>query len=507
VRMGMSVADLLITATRIPVGNQSTFIGRSAPDESGRYEIDVPAGRYWVAIEVGDRSYYSYSRTGMKIEGEEADTLLVDEEHSYTDVDFSLAVVRVQLTAPAVLNGEYGKVTLHRRGDPRPPNPWGPVNLGGGVFRNGHLEIVVPCVIPGSYKMEMEVAYRVCMCSDIVYDGEHFWLPAERDSSQVDWVDVPMGQITEAAGSIEPSPARIEGEVVGAWPELQLIERPEISLISLDSTLVMGPRSVEETGRFGLNVYLPCPVKVNIMQEGIEQWMGGRSFAEAGTFALEHGQLVSAGRFVGSGVAVHVSPDSLEFGLAGASVHLYEATSGIEVGPLNPTLRLGWQEEFGIPNLRPGAYLLWIDRDSWDWGDWLPQWFDRSPTREGAQVITIANEGDVVPVEVTLEMGGRIEATIVDTGHPGAGYLACFTSAADPAAQGVAFVREGVFSIHGLVDGDYKIGAWRETSSEYPDQPPPGTIWYPGTADWSAAATIAIRDHAAVSGLTIVMPN
>jgi len=60
----------------------------------------------------------------------------------------------------------------------------------------------------------------------------------------------------------------------------------------------------------------------------------------------------------------------------------------------------------------------------------------------------------------------------------------------------------GTYEVEGLPDGDWKIGAWLRAEG-YPDQPPAGTVWYPGTTDWNEAGVIQVRNHADVTGIVI----
>jgi len=504
-RTGAAVSNLKITATRIPTGNQSTFVGESAPDATGWYSIDVPVGAYVIGLGIGESPCYLYSRAGLRYAGETGDTLRIDESHASIHADFDLATVRVHVTALSQLDGEYGKVTLLRRGDTSKPIYYrSAANRGSAKIANGGLEIVVPCVMPGAYKMEMNIGYRDYMCW-CPYDGEHFWLPATRDSSQTPWVDVPLDQVTDVTGGIDPSPARIEGEVRGAWQVLRSAYPPEISLFTVDSTIVMGERKVDDDGTFGLDIFLPCPVKVMVSQDGFDQWIGGRTFGEAQTFALAHGQTVSGVSFVQSGLEIDVGPDSANFSLMESEIRLYDAGSESEISRFQAP-EGGGERAFGIANLRPGSYLLRVEPAYPGYSNWLPQWFDGSSTREGATPITIANEGDVVPVHVTLTIGGKIVGTITDAGHPDAEHLVYFTRADDPTAIGHTFDRnDRSFTVPGLQDGDYKVGAWRQPYARYPDQPPPGTVWSPGTSDWDAAQVISIRDRGVVSGVDIEM--
>ena len=67
---------------------------------------------------------------------------------------------------------------------------------------------------------------------------------------------------------------------------------------------------------------------------------------------------------------------------------------------------------------------------------------------------------------------------------------------------------ETEFTIRGLQDGRYKLGAvsyaqYFETS----DRPPAGAVWHPSTPDWNAAGVIEIIDASTVSGVDIVIPG
>jgi hypothetical protein len=127
---------------------------------------------------------------------------------------------------------------------------------------------------------------------------------------------------------------------------------------------------------------------------------------------------------------------------------------------------------------------------------------------EEATPITIPGEGEIVSVPVTLERGGTIRGTVLTVPKdPSADYYIYITAADDPAAWGHTFYWEWdrSFEVEGLPNGNWKVGAWRQWKSEYPEQPPEETVWYPGTLDWGSAGIIEIRDFSDVSGIEIVV--
>lgn len=499
VRLGSRPISGVVRATRIPVGGQNEAVMDAEPDPStGVYALNVPAGRYVIDW----NRKYEYSASGLRYGDLPPDTVWVDDPARPLIVDFNLATLRAHLTLSSRLDGEYVYLYLYLKGA-RPPEPWHTYVRGGSAeIEEGTADITIPGVLPGAYKVELVIGKRIYMCY-CPYDGEHLWVPGVQDSSQSPWVEVGVDQAVDVSAEIDSEPARIEGQVLGAWLQIGSFQAPTIALIEPDSTVVMGGREIEDDGSFGVDIYLPRPVKVLVEQEGIEQWIGGSTFAEAQTFDLERGHTVSGIQFTQSGLRLDLTDESVL--PMDIRVRLFDADDGRTVAEWTPMI-MPPGGVLRICNLRPGRYLMHLKPDYSFTGGWLPQWYDRADTPEAAQIIVIEGEGSVVQLPVVLERGGLVRGHVLDRDGSSSDFYIFVTRAGDQAAWGTAFASDPTleFEIQGLPDGDWKVGAWRQPAvHQYPDEPPAATIWYPGTTDWETAGSISISQSSDVTGIEI----
>jgi hypothetical protein len=162
----------------------------------------------------------------------------------------------------------------------------------------------------------------LCYCP---YDGEHVWYPGVRDSSEASWISVGTDSAVALSIDLPTEPARIEGEITGAWLDLGRTLPPELALISPDSMTIMGPRVVGDDGSFGVNIHLPGPVRLRVTQDGVEQWIGGPTFEEATTFDLEMGETISGVELVQCGMRLSV--DAPVRNLGGVAIRFYDPVS------------------------------------------------------------------------------------------------------------------------------------------------------------------------------------
>jgi hypothetical protein len=382
-----------VRATRVTEHSWEEGLAEVAVRSDGAYGLDVPAGRYVVGLRFNSSSLtYEYSAAGLRYGDAPPDTLDVDYERSPIVVNFGLASLHIHLDLPAEFDDYYARLRLHRRDTPEPANSQLSPSDGYQRIADGAFDRLVSGVLPGAYRVEVAFDY-----------GEHIWIPGVRDSADSPWVDVPTDRTIEVAGRIDWEPARIQGRITGAWLDLGLPEAPALGLFSPDSVPVPARGYVQGDGSFDVAWFSPGPVKLRVRHRDIDQWIGGRSFQEATLFDPQPGRTISGIEFIESGMSIAV--DTPDHTLRSVRFQLYDAGTR--------ELRATWLNSYntsllvGIPNLRPGVYLMQIDSPWTESQSWVPQWFDRVDNPDDATPITIAAEGDVARVSVILESAAR----------------------------------------------------------------------------------------------------
>jgi hypothetical protein len=498
-------------AVRPPHPGWTGEVFRAVPGVDGSYCLDVPAGRYCVQIRsVDSASRYAVSRPNHG--DAPAETLLVDSDHSPV-VDFELGRMHVHLDLPPVMDGTRWSLLLYRRSSPRTPvrSEHGPPEI-----RGGTLDLTAPALYPGDYRMRMVVGGDSCDCSGCWCAGETFWLPGTRDSSAALWVEIAPNATADISCAVGVErPARLEGDVTGAWLEMGLSLPPSVTLVTPDSLPVLGPWGVAPDGHFAVDLFLPEPVKVRVDHYGIAQWVGGPDFAEAEVFPLESGRTTTGARLVQSGLRVVLGGPWLE--VQDACIRLYDPTDLRLLA--SSDLLSGKGLVHGLPNLRPGTYLILLTRAAWWYGSvaWAPQWFDRAVHPRDATAVTIGREGEVANLDVTCDPGGTIRGTVSATQLMGGvvrfHYFAYLTPADDPSCLGRVMTtsRPLRYEMAGVPNGRWKVGVARYEWDLFEDppvpaQPPAGTVWYPSATDWNEAGIVSVSDLRTVEGIDFVLP-
>ncbi|MBC8425749.1 hypothetical protein H8E07_16665 [bacterium] len=503
VRTGGLPMEAVISAERIIVGTEATY--EAEPDDTGFYILDLPAGIYTVSLNIGGYRYYDYAIPDLGYGQVPPDTVRIDHDHSPFVIDFDLGGLTMQVDLSDRLDGERGEVVIHRRDDSDPG--WRSyVNIESKEIVDGHFEIQIPGILPGDYQVEIILGRRQYMCY-CPYDGEHIWMPGTNDPAESPWYEIAADSVVDLTCELAADPARIEGRVIGAWQDMGLRDGPEISLSTPDSLRVMGLRRIlEDDGSFSIDLHLPGPVKLQVSQNGVGQWVGGPGFDEATVFDLQSGQTISDIEFVQSGLRLDIGASSMPSTYT--EFHFYDPLDLSLVSVADIEFFGG--EYISIPNLWPGDYLMYVTPAEWQvleaW--WIPQWFDRADAPEQAQIISIESE-EITTLELVLEQGGTIGGTFERTTDPEQSFYVVVTPADENLCvrYDYVFASNSDYSISGLVDGDYKVGAYPigQGWSRY-DPLPEGTIWYPGTLDRESASVVEILDGGTVAGVDFVIP-
>jgi hypothetical protein len=489
---GGSLEDMLVVFTRIPDESTLKLVIQTELDSTGGYSKDLPRGQYIVGLEAGWYRYlYEYSSEGLSYGNSPPDTLLIDQEHSHGNIDFDLGSLTFNIILSSALDGETGTVHLYRRhSEPVSNRSRRYVNSGGGEISNGICQFEVSGILPGEYKAEIILGRRIYLCS-CPWDGEHVWYPGTRDSTDSPWIEVSPGANRELNIELGSSPARLEGEIVGAWLDLGHFEEPDIAVYDTDSLLVMGRRRIEEDGTFALDYYLPGKVKLLAYHDNIQQWIGGDSFASAGIFDLINGSTTAGIRHVESAFTLNISWPEGSIGTP--RIYFYYADDRRLAHIWRPnTIYL--KSGYHILNMRPGDYYMYLEPYFTGHYAWIAQWYDHADGMAEAQKITIPTEGDIVQLDIAIEAGASISGRLVQLSTP-VDYYIVLTRADERINWGYYYSWDWrpEFSIEGVPAGDWKLGVWPIYANEIIGEiPPDNAYWYPGTSNWDDAGVLTI---------------
>lgn len=478
---------------------------RIKPDAEGHYGIDLPAGEYLIEFRPNDwySHRYDYTAEGLGYGQVPPDTVTIDASVSPVEIDFRLGALAMSVDLPTPLQGARCEIFLQLRGEEDTPDNPRYVNEGMTEFQGGRAEIFLPGVLPGEYRIGITIGatHEYWDCN---YDGEHFWMPGVQVEEASPWYSVAADTVTTLVASIEEGPALVEGRIIGSWLDLGINPPPSLALFSTDSIPVAGLCAVDSQGGFSFPVFHPQSVRMLVSQEGVDQWIGGPGFADATVFDLQPGQTVSGIELVQSGLQIDSREDKIY--LWGPRILLYDPADMRLLATTN------WYGSHGaltsIPNLWPGNYLLYVMTDPNRVGNqwWVPQWYDRAPEASLAQVVTIGGPGEIVTLDLTLERGGTISGLVEGEEATTGLRAAVVATAGGDILWGIDILYEQrtEFSVIGIPDGDYLVGItppWETV--RHGESAPEGTIWYPGTLEWSEATVIGIRDAADITDVAI----
>jgi len=507
VRSGGLPLRARIIAEAVLAGSGEQAYYQTDLSDHGAYSLDVPAGLYKLSLRALD-SGGTYHYTGAELGYGQIppDTFLVDDHKSPVEIDFALGGLTLQLDLSSRSDGERGEVFLYRRDDDGTVRYPSYVDHHDIEIEAGRLDFLIAGVLPGEYQVELVLDGRYGDC-DCDYGGEHIWLPGTRIRSESPWYVVGADSVTVLECELAAEPARIEGRVSGAWRAMGGSREPMVSLVSPDSLSVRGPHRTAIDGSFSFDIQRPEPVKLLVTQYGVEQWVGGPGFDEATVYPLQSGETISGVEFVQSGVRVLLAATDFFIGTMDFRFHDPADLTLLATASIN----FEYDHHLSIPNLWPGDFLLFVCPEGQWQGryDWRTQWLDRVNDPEQAQLITIAAEGDIVPINLTLECGGVITGRLEGGEEAVSSYCILVTSAGEKTLWGHSDTwASGLeYEILGLPDGDFKIGAVpRYPGETQPDPSLAGVVWYPDTIDWDAAGVIEIQEAARVTDVVIVMP-
>ncbi len=519
VRTGGLAVTATVAAYRVVDGAPAANAFEARTDTTGYYGLDLPAGRYVVRVSLSGSYFWSAGALYGTRSGTVSavpDTFVVDGSRFATTLDFDLAGLEFDLALSHALDGEQGRIVLHRRPDERATGTEVTATVAG-VITDGRLQLRAPGLPPGAYQVEVVLGYREYLCN-CTYDGEHLWLPGTRDRAASPWSTFAPDALVTLAGQLASEPAWLSGQVGGAARAMGLHDAVDVALVTPDSVTVLGQRRlIGGDGSFAIPLHLAGPVKLAVIQNGVAFWAGGPDFAAATTFDLVPGQSVTDVEVASSGLLVDVEGPGVD--LQNAAFEFHDEASGALV--TTATVRIGTQRRFGVANLGPGRYLVHVRHEhgyvdgiiagSEAWPLWRPQWFDRVTTAAAAQVLEVG-VGQVVPLQLRLEMGGAIGGRVEAGTDAEASYCFVFATPADRRETlDEIFVSlspgQRTFAITGLADGAYKLGVCAATlAQDEPGRPPLGTVWYPATDDWAAAATFTITDAATLTDVVLPPP-
>lgn len=463
---------------------------RGITDLTGRFFLPLPAGRYLLSVSGGDLSTdVGWSARGPVVSSERPDTLIVEDGRE-TVANFRFGLAKLAITLPELMKGTYYTLQFYR---------W-PVTTG--QHEVGHASA------SGRAGLQQMTAglpigvYAVKFTASSFIGGT--WMPGTPSPGAADSIVVPDGESILYPWTPCPGVASLRGSVHGSWEHLadDYNYRPEVRVFTEDSLRLVST-NVEDNGTFRFQFLDAQRVRLAVRVAEIERWMGGETFADAETFVLTPDQETVAPPFTESGLIVrlaHPVPwtdlDPL-ITLLDAGGHSYLWTAV-----------LGHADVVLVPNLAGGMYKLWVAPRLPSAADWLPQWYDGADSAAAATPVAVPSDGSVATVTVQLEIGGQIRGRVLGgDGRALREATVLLTRADRPACWGALFPGvDGIFTLRGIPDGSWKIGA-RPARIYSPCRGPDPSqwIWY-GGATWDSAAVVSVRDHGTVDGIEIRFP-
>ncbi|MBA4378582.1 MAG: hypothetical protein C0395_08040 [Gemmatimonas sp.] len=508
VTTGVTPVEAVVCFERLNDDHRERFEGSVEVDDDGSFGMDVPAGDYLVYLRgdgIGARIYHAEPQ--LVYDEAAADTIPVTAANSPVRIGFALGWLDPDLTFSPGLEDYHGQIRFYAPGSEGIGNPIFVGTSRHTEVENGWFLVQPVALVPGEYQLSLELGSP--WDDDRRYVCEPVWLPGARDVAAATRFGVTAGAVSRVTGPVAVEPLRVEGRVGGAWLDLGLGNNPELTVVDLDSLVLINRFTVGEDGTFGFDLLLPAEFKLRVAHYSeTGSWFGGPSFESAEIFTLGPGETLTGLEYLQCGLRLLVADPPDDVGDAWCGI--YDAAGTELLG--RHYVYFGSNHEIGIPNLSPGTYLLRFDYDTYAAGrfNWRPQWYDRAATSAAALPITIDEPGDIVTLDLVFETGGVIAGSLA---LPAASneYYVIIVYAADSCQEWAHYqVNAGDpdFTFRGLPDGRFKVGA--VSGDIYWDElgiPPPGAIWYPATPDWNAAGVVEIVDAATVSGVDLVIPG
>ncbi len=505
VHLGGAVVETEILFDMVVDGEIVDAYLRATPDASGAYVMDLPAGRYTVSLWMEDHyRVYFWSASGLVYGSTPPDTLEIGQSRDPHVIDFDLASVVVDVNLSDRLDGEYGRVILHLEDDFDPEYDHSYVREDATEIIGGAFQIPLHGVLPGKYKVEMLLGGEHYHSEN----GERIWWPATRNPDLASWVTVGPDDMVALDCEFTEAPGRVEGSAASALVDSPYHWNPDYFLVTPDSSLVLGPRDIEDDDTFGVDLHLAGPVKLGFDHYGLVQWYGGEDFDAATVIEVVEGQTVSDLDFIASGLRMNVAYEGSYVGEA-----RFEFRDPVDGSLLYYAERYSYDEAFSFSNLSPGEYLIRILTERNSSQSWRPQWFDRAVSIDAAQLVTIPVE-DMTTLDVVLEEGGRFEGALHLEEGPAGHYLvyAIPVDRPDEYVWDYAWSEEYSFAVQGLCDGSYRLAAQPRDygwGDDWRDPDPERLVWHPGTRDEAAATVFEIIDASVIedAGFTIPPPD
>ncbi|MDO9172793.1 MAG: hypothetical protein Q7W29_13280 [bacterium] len=510
VTTGVTPVEAVVYFERLNDDHRDRFESSVEVGDDGSYGMDVPAGNYLVYLRVdgtSDRIYHAEPR--LVYDDAAADTIPVAAAISPVRIDFALGSLDLDLMFPPGLEGYRGFVHFYVSGPDGAVDPANPCAGRLATVENGWYLMQPVTLVPGEYRVLLGVG--IPWDEDRAYACEPVWLPGTRDVAAATRFDVPAGAVSRANCPVAVEPLRVEGRIGGAWLDLGSGNNPELSVVDLDSLVLIDRLAIDGDGAFCLDLLLPAEFKLQVTHyNDTGNWFGGPRFESAQVFTLGPGETLTGLEYLQCGLHLLVADPPDGFGSAWCCI--YDATGTELLG--RHAVYFSDYHEIGIPNLSPGTFLLRIDYDASAAGRfaWRPQWYDRAATPAAALPITIDEPGDIVTLDLVFETGGVIAGSLeLPAATDEDEDYVIFVYAADSCREWAhyqVYPGDPDFAFRGLPEGSFKVGAvpadiyWDESGI-----PPPGATWYPATPDWDAAGVIEIVDAATVSGVIIVIPG
>jgi DNA gyrase inhibitor GyrI len=440
-------ASVFVAARTLPYSPADTISKVCRADSTGWYSMELQAGTYGLYVSNETCSIFSHAPI---------DTVHITTEpvsHNLSRTRFS-----AEFEFPEFMTGQEIRCRLEGFNQ----------YYQGSTIEDGTAAFLFPVVNPGNYNFWIKV------------DSVQYWHPGSFDANAAEPLLL-TGDSEFSYFKAYRQFSLISGTLGGGWDPTRF-DRALITAFNSDS-IAVGACVADSDGSYRLSLFEAQPIKIVSSVEGMENWDGGDSFAEASIVNVPAGQHMSGLFLGGSSIECQLNPPENMFVRSGYTKVVDD--SGREYPPIQISGTYAT-----IPNLNPGSYKLYV-YGYHSFSDWAPTWYQNQLSFENAELITVG-ELESASVSMTLVPGGKIAGNLIrHSDDSSEEWILSIYPDLDHNTDRARFVQQDLsYELTGLGAGDYRLALEYENEEMW---------WYPGTSILDSATVITLTGTESVT--------